>query len=160
MRVDSMAGRQETAKWDERAVTSSALLAPKGGEMSRAEIEGRAEDFSKVFATHDAAAMAAFYTADAKFLAPNVPMIEGRAGIEAFGKEMFAAGGQSLELQTLDVLEGGDLEVEVGRYTMGIQPPGGDPMVDNGKYVAVWRRDAEGGLRMAVDTFNSDAPLA
>jgi ketosteroid isomerase-like protein len=128
--------------------------------MSRAEIEGRAEDFSKVFATHDAAAMAAFYTADAKFLAPNAPMIESRAGIEAFGKEMFAAGGQSLKLETTDVLEGGDLEIEVGRYTMGIQPPGADSMVDNGKYVAVWRRDTDGKLKMVVDTFNTDAPLA
>jgi ketosteroid isomerase-like protein len=128
--------------------------------MSRTEIEGRAEDFSKAFSTHDASAMAAFYTADAKFLAPNVPMIEGRAGIEAFGKEMFASGGQSLELKTLDVLDGGDLEIEVGRYTMGMTPPGSDAMVDNGKYVAVWRRDADGKLKMAVDTFNTDAPMA
>jgi ketosteroid isomerase-like protein len=128
--------------------------------MSRAEIEGRAEDFSKVFANHDATAMAAFYTADAKFLAPNAPMIEGRAGIESFGKEMFAAGGQSLKLETVDVLDGGDLEIEVGRYTMGIQPPGADPMVDNGKYVAVWRRDTDGDMKMAVDTFNTNAPLA
>jgi ketosteroid isomerase-like protein len=127
--------------------------------MSRAEIEGLAEDFSKAVANHDAAAMAGFYTADAKFLPPNVPMIVGPAGIEAFGQEMFAAGAQSLRLETMDVLDGGDLEVEVGRYTMGIQPPGSDPMVDNGKYVAVWRRDADGNLKMAVDTFNSDAPL-
>ena len=90
--------------------------------MSRAEIEGRAEDFSKVFANHDAAAMAAFYTADAKFLAPNAPMIEGRAGIEAFGKEMFAAGGQSLKLETVDVLGGGDLEIEVGRSSADGSP--------------------------------------
>ncbi|HEY1635773.1 MAG TPA: DUF4440 domain-containing protein [Acidimicrobiales bacterium] len=128
--------------------------------MSRAEIEGRAEDFSKVFATHDAAAMAAFYTADARFLAPNMPMIEGRAGIEAFGKEMFAAGGQSLELDTVDVLDGGDLEIEVGNYTMGIQPPDSDSLVDNGKYVAVWKRDVDGSLKMAIDTFNTNAPLA
>jgi ketosteroid isomerase-like protein len=128
--------------------------------MSRADIEGRTEDFSKTFANHDAMAMAAFYTADAKFLAPNAPMIEGRAGIEAFGREMFSAGAQSLRLDTIDVLAGGDLEIEVGRYTMGIQPPGGDPMVDNGKYVAVWRRDSDGDLKMAVDTFNTDAPLA
>jgi ketosteroid isomerase-like protein len=128
--------------------------------MSRAEIEGRAEDFSKAFATHDAAAMAAFYTADARFLAPNMPMIEGRAGIEAFGKEMFAAGGQSLELDTVDVLDGGDLEIEVGNYTMGIQPPDSDSLVDNGKYVAVWKRDVDGSLKMAIDTFNTNAPLA
>jgi uncharacterized protein (TIGR02246 family) len=145
---------------DERAVTSSAALGTKGGEMSRAEIAGLAEDYSKTFANHDAAAMAGFYTADAKFLAPNEPMIEGRSGIEAFGKEMFAAGAQSLKLETMDVLEGGDLEIEVGRYTLGMQPPGADPMVDNGKYVAVWRRDTDGKLKMVVDTFNTDAPLA
>jgi ketosteroid isomerase-like protein len=58
------------------------------------------------------------------------------------------------------MLEGGDLEIEVGRYTLGMQPPGADPMVDNGKYVAVWRRDTDGKLKMVVDTFNTDAPLA
>jgi ketosteroid isomerase-like protein len=43
---------------------------------------------------------------------------------------------------------------------MGIQPPDSDSLVDNGKYVAVWKRDVDGSLKMAIDTFNTDAPLA
>jgi ketosteroid isomerase-like protein len=73
---------------------------------------------------------------------------------------MFASGARGLELNTLDVLEADDLAVEVGRYTMTIQPPGGDVMRDVGKYVAVWRRQADGGLKLVVDTFNSDSPAS
>lgn len=126
--------------------------------MSRAGIETLNQEFGKAFSNQDARAVAGFYAQDAKLLAPGAPLIDGQAGIEAFLQQMFASGARGLELNTLDVLEADDLAVEVGRYMMTIQPPGGDVMRDVGKYVAVWRRQADGGLKLVVDTFNSDSP--
>ena len=40
---------------------------------------------------------------------------------------------------------------------MGIEPPGADPIQHVGKYVAVYRRQSDGSLKLIVDTFNSDA---
>jgi uncharacterized protein (TIGR02246 family) len=128
--------------------------------MSRAGIETLNQEFGKAFSNQDARAVVGFYAQDAKLLAPGAPLIDGQAGIEAFLQQMFASGARGLELNTLDVLEADDLAVEVGRYTMTIQPPGGDVMRDVGKYVAVWRRQADGGLKLVVDTFNSDSPAS
>jgi ketosteroid isomerase-like protein len=129
--------------------------------MSRQqEIDEFDDGFCKAFANQDPVALASFYTEDAKLLPPNAPLVEGRKGVEGFAADMFAAGAQALELDTVDVIEGGDLAVGTGKYTMTIQPPGGDPIQDVGKYIAVYQRQADGGLKLVRDTFNGDAPAA
>lgn len=128
--------------------------------MSRQEIETIAADFAKAFANQDAEAVSGFYAADATLLPPNALLLKGRAAIRSFVEEMFSSGARSLELTTLDVLAGGDLEVEVGRFRMAFQPRGVDPFTEDGKYVAVYRRQGDGSLKLAVDTFNSDAPAS
>jgi|SRR5437016_4169756 len=125
---------------------------------TRTEIEALATEFAKAFNNQDATELASFYTADCKFLPPNLPLIEGRAGVEELCRQMFDMGCRSLDLETTDVLQAGDLVVEVGRYTMTIQPPGGDPVQDVGKYLDVRRRQSDGGLRIVLDTFTSDLP--
>ena len=125
---------------------------------TRAEIEALATEFSKAFNNQDAVELATFYTEDCKMLPPNLPLVEGRAGVEAFCRQMIEGGCRSLDLETTDVLESGELIVEVGRYTMTIQPPGGDPAQDVGKYLDVRRRQSDGSLKIAIDTFTSDLP--
>ena len=124
----------------------------------RNEIEGLIAQFAKDFENQDAVGVASYYTEDAKFLPPGSPLLEGRDAIRAFADGMFAAGCRSLDLKTGDVMEAGDLVVEVGSFVMGIVPPGADPIQDVGKYVAIWRRQSDGSLKLIVDTFNSDTP--
>jgi len=124
----------------------------------RNEIEGLIAQFAKDFENQDAAGVASYYTEDAKLLPPGSPLLEGRDAIRAFADGMFAAGCRSLDLKTGDVVEAGDLAVEVGSFVMGIVPPGADPIQDVGKYVAIWRRQSDGSLKLIVDTFNSDTP--
>ena len=100
--------------------------------------------------------MANFYAADAKLLPPGSPLVEGPDAIRAFVDGMFAAGCRSLDLTTGDVIEAGDCAIEVGSFVMGIEPPGVDPIREVGKYVAICRRQADGSLKLIVDTFNSD----
>jgi len=67
---------------------------------------------------------------------------------------------QALGLDVIDVIEAGDLAIEIGRTTLTIRPPGADPAIDHGKSVVVWRRQNDGALKIAVDTFNSDSPAS
>ena len=122
----------------------------------RDEISELITEFCKAVDNQDAQAVASFYADGIRFLPPDAPMIEGRSGVQGFVEQMFGAGMRSLDLATLDVLEGGDLAVETGRFTMGFE---GDAKVD-GKYVAVWGRQSDGSLKLVVDTFNTDAPPA
>ena len=47
-------------------------------------------------------------------------------------------------LGTVTVDQAGDTVVEIGGYPQNIQPQGGQPTSDRGKYVVVWKRQADG----------------
>ena len=63
-------------------------------------------------------------------------------------------------LHTADLEEHGDTAIEVGSYTLDIQPEGGNLITDIGKYVVVFKRQADGSWKLATDIFNSDMPAA
>jgi uncharacterized protein (TIGR02246 family) len=54
-------------------------------------------------------------------------------------------------VQTDQVLLDGPTAVEYGHYTFTYPPKDGQPQVDSGTYVVVWRRQADGGWRILVD---------
>jgi ketosteroid isomerase-like protein len=56
------------------------------------------------------------------------------------------------------ISEAGDLVVDLGTYEMNFQDAKGKPMHDVGKYTTVLRRE-NGEWKIAVDTWNSDAPM-
>jgi ketosteroid isomerase-like protein len=123
----------------------------------RNEVEGLIAQFGKDFSNQDSASVANYYAKDAKLLPPGSPLVEGRDAIRAFADGMFAAGCRSLDLKTGDVIEAGDCAIEVGSFVMGIEPPDADPIREIGKYVAIYRRQSDGSLKLIVDTFNNDA---
>ena len=122
----------------------------------RGEIEAFDEAYEKAVANQDAAAIAGLYSQDAFFLAPNAPLAKGFDAIRGVIQGLIDAGAQSLELETIALDEHSDLIVEVGRYTLGVQPPGAAPMTDVGKYLQVFKRQGDGSLRITYDCFNSD----
>jgi uncharacterized protein (TIGR02246 family) len=124
----------------------------------RKAIEEGAERWMTAFNGKDAATLASFYAADAIILPPNGPRVSGRANLEALFTEMFAIGGD-LKLAITHVDASGDLAYEVGSYSMSIQMPGTPPMADTGKYVAVWKRQADGKWLIVADTWNTDLPM-
>lgn len=124
----------------------------------RDEVESLGREFGKAATNQDVEELVGFYTDDAKILPPNAPMLQGRDGLRGLFKEYIEAGMKTLDLETVDVVEAGDVVVEVGRYVMGIEPPGAGLIEDRGKYVGVFRRQPGGELKLIIDTFNSDAP--
>jgi ketosteroid isomerase-like protein len=46
----------------------------------------------------------------------------------------------------------------VGLYELELSPEEAGPQSDNGKFVEVWRRQADGSWLMAEDIFNSSLP--
>jgi uncharacterized protein (TIGR02246 family) len=65
---------------------------------------------------------------------------------------------KDFSFKTEDVMVGGDLAVETGTFEGTFQPKGGKEMKDKGKYVVVWKRQADGSWKIVRDVANSDAP--
>jgi uncharacterized protein (TIGR02246 family) len=134
---------------------------------SRAEIEKLTAKFAKAVTDKDFAAVGHFYEERARFLPPGAPMVEGRAAIQASIRKMVEGGIQTLDLHAIDVIEDAEVAIEIGRTTVTIRPPGvlalilllmvKRRLIRHGKSVVVWRRQKDGTLKIAVDTFNSDA---
>jgi ketosteroid isomerase-like protein len=67
-------------------------------------------------------------------------------------------GARSLDVESLDVRETGDLTIEYGRYTLRLEPEGHEAMTDVGKYLVVHERQAGGSAKIVYDIFNSNTP--
>jgi ketosteroid isomerase-like protein len=117
----------------------------------RDELAAFNERFSAALATQDADALVDLYTDDARLLFAGMPMIRGRQAIAKLMGAWLAESPHQMTFQTGDIWEAGDIVVDVGTY----DSPGGA-----GKYVVLYERQADGSLKLAVDSasVDGDAP--
>lgn len=101
------------------------------------------EALSSALAAQDVDRVVALYTEDARLLFNGRPMIKGRVAIDAYVRPDLGAAPMILTLESVEILEGGGLVVDIGRLT-----------TRNGvaKYVIVHERQVDGSLWIAVDT--------
>jgi ketosteroid isomerase-like protein len=140
------------------APAPAAVLAPsRPATPAQAEAQARAADqaFSAAAVAHDARAFAAFLATDAVFV--------GRGGVSAGAAAvcndwapLLAPGGPTLSWAPDASLAAasGDLVVTRGAWTLA--PADGGPAA-SGRYLTVWRREADGRLRVVLD--GPDTPL-
>jgi ketosteroid isomerase-like protein len=108
----------------------------------RDELASFNDMFATALAENDPDRIADFYTVDAVFLSQGVPTVSGRAQIlEMF--RGFKANGEAIAFETGDVIEDGDLVIDIGSLLAGGKP--------SGRYVVVYRRQGDGSLKLAVD---------
>lgn len=131
--------------------------AARNAEPRAAITEANAR-FEQALGRADTAALEAMYTPDAQVLPPNGAPVRGPADIRSFWAGAIQSGLKSGRLETLDTETGGDLTVETGRYQLVLQPEGGAQLTDEGKYLVVWRRQADGGWKIHRDMFSSNLP--
>jgi uncharacterized protein (TIGR02246 family) len=140
------------------AQQASTAAAPRGMSAVRAEIEQAAVRFSEAFNRGDVAALAAMYDTGAVVLAPNAPPMRGRQNIEAFWAGARQQGFKTVSLVVNSVEVIGNHAIELGSYTLVIQPPGQGEMTDRGKYMVLWRRQPDGSWKLYRDVFNTSMP--
>jgi uncharacterized protein (TIGR02246 family) len=130
-----------------------------GAAGVRAQIEQAATRFSDAFNRGDVPALAAMYDTGGVVLAPNAPPMHGRQNIEALWSGARQQGFKTLTL-VVDSVEpiGGNLAIDLGRYTLVIQPPGQAETTDRGKYMVLWKRQPDGSWKLYRDMFNTSMP--
>ena len=128
--------------------------------MTVAEVHTVAQAFHDGVANRNAAALASLYSDEGRFLPPNMEPSEGRSAIQAAMQALLDMGARSLDVEPLDVREAGDLTIEFGRYTLGIEPEGAESVTDVGKYIVVHESQHDGSTKIILDIFNSNLPAA
>lgn len=97
---------------------------------------------------------------DAVLLAPDTPIAQGKEAIRSAiaGLEALPGFRVSWTPVTADVGSGGDLGYTRGTYDMSFDGPDGAMNV-TGKYLTVWKKQADGTWMVVADMFNADAPM-
>ena len=110
--------------------------------------------YNKAFNQGDAAGCAAFFSDDVILLAPDQPMTRGkRAFEEIYRSRMDNSSGGTHSNKLVEYGVEGDLAYQVGTFSITGTVP-----AEQGKFVNVLRRQADGTWKVTVSIFNSDRP--
>lgn len=118
------------------------------------------EEWSKAIGARDVEKTVSYYSDDAVVAPPNIPTLTGKEPIRTLWKSMlespsFSGGWTATKVE---VARSGDLAYISGNYEFKEQDDRGAPIVDKGKYLEVWRKQADGNWKCAANMFNSDLP--
>lgn len=115
----------------------------------------------KTAATKDADAFVAYYTDDASVLMPNAPIFTGKPAIKESMKPLLSDPNFSLTFMPtrVEVSKSGDMGFTQGPYKMSFSDQRGNKFEDEGKYLTVYKKLADGTWKAVEDTMMSDLPL-
>jgi ketosteroid isomerase-like protein len=106
----------------------------------------------------DADAVARYWADDAILMQDKVPTIRGRAAARAMVVGAFKTPGIKIQGEPLEahVAASGDLADIIERSTVAEPGADGKPVTEQARAVTVWRKDANGEWRNAVDISNAE----
>jgi uncharacterized protein (TIGR02246 family) len=133
---------------------------PDTRAVEQAAIQAAVEEWSAAAEAKDAETFASFYGEDAVLMMEGAPDIRGRAALGEGITGMMQDPNFALSFAADDIVvaRSGDLAYETGTYTMTTSGPEGDPVTQKGHYVDVWKKNADGEWKVAVDAPVSDPP--
>ncbi len=135
------------------------VLAQTGGAADdEAAIRQAARVWSDVADAKDLEKTVSYYADDANMFPNGAPVVMGKAGIRKVWEAFMNTPGYSLRTTTfkVDVAKSRDLAYEAGTFEMKQNDAQGNRVTGAGKYIVVWKRQANGEWKAVVDIFNMD----
>jgi uncharacterized protein (TIGR02246 family) len=116
--------------------------------------------WSKAAAAGDVDGTVSYYSDDASLLAPNAPIASDRQSIHASWASLLGPDTSlSWQANKVEVARSSDLAYLVGTYQLTTKDAHGNAVADNGKFVEVWKKQADNKWKVVADIFNSDLPV-
>lgn len=114
--------------------------------------------WSRAWEAKDLERVLSTFTGDAVMLAATRAGIRGKKAIRELLAQAFALPGltSTIEVIQAEVAVGGDLGYTLGTYETAVSDPEGQPRSHRGKYVAIWKKQADGAWRVAVHSSSPD----
>lgn len=152
--VAACAPKGETPTTDSAATAAVAAVDPAA---VRQTIDQENMKYADALQRGDTAALLALYDDDGMVMMGGAPAWRGHSEIASKGAEMFQnVKFSDATFNTTNVDVGGDFAIETGTYELTTTPKGGKPVPDKGKYVTVWKRQADGSWKVYRDIATSD----
>lgn len=103
----------------------------------------------------------AYYADNAMEMPPNMAAVKGKDAVKAFWEQMMKSGMKmtAVDFTTVDLQASGTMAYEIGTYNMSMSAGKMGEMKDKGKYVALWREQADGTWKLSAETWNTDMPM-
>ncbi len=118
------------------------------------------DEWSRAAGSRDVEKTISYYSDDAVVMPPNIPTLTGKEPIQTLWKSMldspdFSGGWKATKVE---VARSGDLAYVSGNYEFNEKDNSGKPITDKGKYLEVWKKQADGSWKCVADMFSSDLP--
>lgn len=139
------------------------LPPPDTREADAKTIKDSEAAWNKEWAAKDAQAIVNHYADDASVEMPNMAIMTGKPAITAGLKDFLSDPNMALTFESaqVEVSKGGDLAYTRGSYSITMtDSKTKKPVVEKGKYVTVYRKQADGSWKAVQDINNADAPAA
>jgi uncharacterized protein (TIGR02246 family) len=118
--------------------------------------------WSAAAGTKDLDKTVSYYSTDAIVMPPNAPSATTKEAIRSAWKEMLTSPGAAINWKAtkVEVAKAGDLAYVSGTYEETMTDASGRPVKDRGKYVEIFKKQADGTWKVIADIWNSDIPVA
>jgi uncharacterized protein (TIGR02246 family) len=141
---------------------SAARCAPQGSpdisDADRTAIRQLEADSAKAVNAKDWPGWTAHFADDGVMMPPNSQPIQGRAAILTWSEGYPPSSDFRLDLSEIEGTA--TMAYARGTYSMMLTLPGATaPVADKGKYIEIWRKQADGSWKVVRDIFNSDIPM-
>ena len=132
--------------------------APDTRAADEAAVRAAIGDWLKAGQAKDADGFASFYADDGRLMLGAAPDSVGRPAIRETIGTLMSDPNFALSFATANVVvaRSGDLAYETGSYELHVSDPNQQPITEKGNYVVVWRKQADGAWKVAVDAPSSD----
>jgi ketosteroid isomerase-like protein len=142
------------------ALVGSAAAQTDTKAADEAAIRKADEDWAKAAQTKSVPAWVAFYGKDAVVLPPNEKMVTTSEAIEKSIGGLLALPNLAISWKPnkVEAARSGEIGYSYGTYELSFKDSKGNTVSDRGKYVEVWKKQADGTWKCVLDAWSSDLP--
>ena len=117
-------------------------------------IEAANKTMMATYSQGDVEGVVALHTKNAQLFPPNSDCVTGGQALQALFQTLLDTGIKAIKLETIETERYGDTASEIGRY---ILEGDGSQVLDRGKYIVIWKREAD-QWKIHRDIFNTSMP--
>jgi ketosteroid isomerase-like protein len=156
------AGAVLSGCWVGMLLLSGCAKAPVAADPKAAERAVKDADmkWAQAAKAHDMNTVLLFYAIDAVVLPANGEMQTSKSAAQKVWMDLLTKDVDvSWTPMYVEAAKSADMVYDFGSYTMTTKVEKGKPIVDHGKYMAVWKKQEDGSWKAEADTWNSDLPV-